>query len=205
MDLMQLLQGQLSDGLINQLSQQIGGEDKEKTAVAASGIMTTLMGALAKNATTTEGASALANALDQDHDGSVLDQVMDVIGGRAQTNNTRALNGTGIVNHVLGDRQNSAVNMISKMSGLDSNKTGSLMTLLAPIVMGALGKTKKEQGLDVAGIASLLSGTVASHADQNPTMGLVTRFLDKDGDGSVVDDIANMGMKFLGGFLKGKK
>ena len=202
---MDLLQGSLSSGMVDQLSRQLGGADKQQTAAAASGIVTTLMGALAKNASSTEGAQALNNALERDHDGSILEDVMGMLTGNAQVNNDRMLNGSGILNHVLGNKQSGAVDMISKLSGLDSSKTGSLMTMLAPVIMGALGKTKREQGLDMAGIASLLSGTVSAQKQQNPTMNLVTSFLDADGDGSIVDDVANMGMKILGGFFGRKK
>ncbi len=205
MDLMNLLQGQISENLIDQLSQQIGGADKEQTAAATTGIMTTLMGALAKNAQTPEGAQSLDKALEKDHDGSIMEDIMGMLSGNKQTNNPKMLNGSGIINHILGDRQSGAVNMISQMSGLDSSKTGSLMTMLAPVLMGALGQTKRQQGLDVSGIASLLSGTVQSQKSQNPTMNLVTSFLDSDGDGSIVDDVASMGFKFLGGFFKGRK
>ncbi|MCB0546359.1 MAG: DUF937 domain-containing protein [Phaeodactylibacter sp.] len=204
-NLMDLLQGSLSSGMIDQLSQQLGGANKQQTAAAASGIVTTLMGALAKNASSTEGAQALNNALERDHDGSILDDVMGMLSGQAQVNNTSMLNGAGILNHVLGNKQSGAVDMISKLSGLDSNQTGSLMTMLAPVIMGALGKAKRQQGLDVAGIASLLSGTVSAQKQNNPTMNLVTSFLDADGDGSIVDDVANMGMKILGGFFRRKK
>lgn len=202
---MDLLQGSLSSGMVDQLSQQLGGADKQKTAAAASGIVTTLMGALARNASSNEGAQALNNALERDHDGSILDDVMGMLSGNAQVNNDRMLNGSGILNHVLGNKQPGAVDMISKLSGLDSSKTGSLMAMLAPVIMGALGKAKREQGLDVAGIASLLSGTVSAQKQHNPTMNLVTSFLDADGDGSIVDDVANMGMKILGGFFKRKQ
>ncbi|MEM1321783.1 MAG: DUF937 domain-containing protein [Bacteroidota bacterium] len=201
-NLMDLLQGQLSEGLVDQLSQQLGGADKQQTAAAASGIMSTLMGALAKNAATPEGASALANALDRDHDGSVLDNVMGMVTGAAQPENTRATNGAGILGHILGGKQNGAIDMISKMSGLDSGNTGSLMTMLAPMVMGALGKTKKESGLDASGIAGMLTGTVQNAASQRPEMGMIGRFLDQDGDGSIIDDVAGMGMKMLGNLFK---
>ena len=202
---MDLLQGHLSDDFVDQLSNQIGGADREQTEAAASGVMTTLVSALARNASTNQGASALSNALDRDHDGSILDDVMGMLTGNAQVNNDRMLNGSGILNHVLGNKQSGAVDMISKLSGLDSSKTGSLMTMLAPVIMGALGKAKQQQGLDMAGIASLLSGTVSAQQQQNPTMNLVTSFLDADGDGSIVDDVANMGMKILGGFFGRKK
>ena len=199
---MDLLQGQLSEGVISQLSNQLGGADKQQTATAASGILSTLMGGLAKNAASPEGASSLANALDRDHDGSVLDDLMGMLSGQTQPQNAKATNGAGILNHILGERQGNAVSMISQMSGLDQGKTGNLMMMLAPMVMSALGKTKREQGLDVGNLASLLSGTVSNRKQADPTMGLITQFLDSDGDGDIKDDVARMGMKFLGGLFK---
>jgi hypothetical protein len=36
--------------------------------------------------------------------------------------------------------------MISKMSGLSGDKTGNLMSMLAPIILSALSKTGKQGG-----------------------------------------------------------
>lgn len=206
-NLMDLVQGQLSEGLIQQLSQQIGGEDTEKTAAATQGILSTLMGALARNAGTPEGAQALNNALERDHDGSVLDNITNLIGGFGQREvapeQSRTLNGNGILEHILGNRQGGVIEMISKMSGLDSDKTGNLMTTLAPIVMGMLGKQKRQENLDADGLSSLLNGMLnQQRQSDNPAMNLVTRFLDADGDGSIMDDVANIGMKFLGNLFR---
>jgi hypothetical protein len=202
---MDLLQGTLNDGMIDQLSQQLGGVDKKQTAAAASGIVATLMGALAQNASTAEGAQSLNKALERDHDGSILNDVVGMLTGKNQAVNPRAANGAGILEHVLGNRQSGAVQMISQLSGLDSSKTNNLMAMLAPIVLGSLGKAKRDQGLDVAGIVSMLSGTVSTQKQSNPTMNLISSFLDKNNDGSIVDDVAKMGMNMLSGFLKKKR
>ncbi len=202
-----LLQGQLSDGLINQLSSQIGA-NPQQTATAAQGIMTTLLSGLAKNASTPEGAASLANALDNDHDGSVINNLMGLFSGgaQAQPSQARALNGAGILSHILGDRQSGAIDMISKMSGLDSSKTGSLMTMLAPMIMGMLGRQKQQQGLNVSSLANLLTGAVTQqNKSGNPLMDMANRFLDKDGDGSALNDIAGMVGKGLLGKLFGGK
>lgn len=200
---MDLLQGQLTDGLVDQLSKQLGGADKQQTAKAANGVFSTLMGALSRNAATPEGASSLANALDNDHDGSLLENMMDMLGGGgAAPANPRAANGTGILKHVLGGKQDGAASMISKMSGLSSGQTGNLMSMLAPMVMGALGGAKKKQGMDISDLTSFLTGSVSNASEKNPEMGLVGRFLDRDGDGSFMDDIAGMGMNLLGKFMK---
>lgn len=196
-NLMDILQSQLTDDVIGQLSKQLGGVEPSQTKAATSGILTTLLGALTQNASSTQGAEALSNALDRDHDGSILNQLNDVIQGNPQVaqQHSRALNGAGILKHILGDRQDGAVDMISKMSGLEQGKTNNLMSILAPIIMGVLGKQKKEGGLDLAGIISMLSGsmaqTKAKNAD-NPLMGMIGKFLDADGDGKILDDIGAM-------------
>lgn len=200
---MELLQGQLSSTMLDQIAGQLGGANKEQTASAASGAINVLLGALAKNASTPSGSSALASALDKDHDGSILDDFIGMATGAAQSN-SRTLNGAGILKHVLGGKQNGAIDMLSKMSGLDSGKTGSLLTMLAPMVMGALGKAKRSQGLDAGGIGNLLQKEIGSmNANpQGPDMGLIGKFLDQDGDGSIMDDVAGLGMKVLGGLFR---
>ncbi len=202
MNVLDLLQNQMSDDLLDTLTKQIGGQDKAQTASAASGIMSTLMGALAKNAASPEGRSALAGALDRDHDGSILDDVMGMVTGSSQPTNSKAANGAGILKHILGGKQDNASSLISQMSGLDKNSTMSLMATLAPMVMGALGKQKREQSLDAGGLASLLSNTVKSSSQNRQEMSIVEKFLDQDGDGSVMDDLMRMGGNVLGNFFK---
>ena len=207
-NLMDLIQSQLSDGMIDQLTKQIGGADKQQTATAANGIMNTLIGALAKNASSNDGASAIANALDNDHDGGILDNIMDLIGGNQQAapQQARTMNGAGILKHILGGNQGNAIQMISQMSGLDNGKAGNLMATLAPVVMGLLGKQKREQGLDASGLAGLLSnmtGQQREQKQQNPALGMITSFLDADGDGNIMDDIAGQVGKGLLSKLSG--
>lgn len=207
-DLMNLLQSQLgNDDFIKQLSQQIGGAEPAQTKAAATGIVSTLMGALAKNAAKPEGANALSNALDRDHDGSILDDAFSLLSGQKQASNQNMLNGAGILKHLLGGKQNGAINMISQVSGLDQGKTGNLMSMLAPILMGALGKTKRQSGLNAGDLFSLLSGSVEQDRKQgnNQTMNMISMFLDQDGDGDVKDDVMKIGGRLLRGFFSRKR
>ncbi len=202
MDLMSLLQGHLTPEVINQMSQETGAAP-EQTATAAEGVLSTLLGGLAKNAQG-GGADGLLSALDRDHDGSILDDVMGFISGGGQTNAPSALNGAGIVSHVLGDQAGGAAEMISKATGVNENGVLGMMVKLAPLVMGVLGQQKQQQGLDAGGLAGLLGGSVQQQSS-NPLMQMATRFLDKDGDGSMVDDIMGMVGSKLMGSLSGKK
>ena len=199
MNILDLLQGNLPDGVLDLMSDQMGGAPKDQTAAAANGIISTLIAAISKNAATPSGANALVSALDRDHDGSVLDDVVGFLSGQKQASNASMLNGAGILKHVLGGKQNNVVDMIGRMSGMDQSNVGKMMMMLAPMVMGALGKARNSEGLKVDGSSQLLTQTVHSEAQQRSEMSLIGRFLDQDGDGSVLDDLANMGMKaFLG-------
>lgn len=201
-DLIQLLSNQISGETIQALTKRIGAESTDQTEVAVNGIIGTMVNALAKNASSEQGASALLGALTNSHDGSILNNIMGLLG----SNDGNPMNGLGILSHVLGGNISSVINMVSKMSGLDKSKAGSLLLTLAPIVLGALGKIRKEQSIQQPGglmdilmnNAKVANEKVVKHQPSNQS--IFSRILDQDGDGNVMDDIAGMGAKHL---LKG--
>ena len=202
MDLMNLLQGHLTPEVINQLSQQTGTAP-EQTALAAQGIFSMLLSGLANNASTENGATGILEALDRDHDGSILNDVMGLVMGSGQ--NSSATNGAGILGHILGGQQKDAAQMVSQTSGISLSGVMDMMIKLAPMVMGVIGQQQQQQGgMNASGLAGLLGNTVQSQ-NENPLMQMATRFLDKDGDGSAIDDVMGMvGSKFLGGMFGAK-
>ncbi|MBL0191727.1 MAG: DUF937 domain-containing protein [Saprospiraceae bacterium] len=201
MDLTELLKGNIPQDLIGTLSQQMGTEPQQ-TQSAAQSIFTTLLGGLAKNASTEEGAQGILGALDRDHDGSVLNDLGGLLTGAMGS--SQATNGAGILGHILGSKQQGAVDMVSQTSGIDANSAMSMMLKLAPILMGVLGKAKQDNGLDAGGLSGLLSGVMGNQQvqEQNPLVAIATRFIDQDGDGDIMDDLSGMGMNILGGMLK---
>lgn len=202
MNVIELLQGQLTDSVLDSLTKQVGATDNATTRAAANGIFSTLLTGLSKNASTPEGLSSLEGALDRDHDGSIMDDLMGLVTGAGQMTNQRAANGAGILKHILGQKEDNASEMISRMSGLDKSSTTSLMAKLAPMVMGALGQQKRQQGLDAGGLLSLLSSTVKSAPQNQAEMSLIEKFIDQDGDGSIMDDLMRMGGGMLGKLFK---
>ena len=171
MNIMDILQSQLSDEMLGKLSSYIGAEPQQ-TAQAANGIFATLLGGLANNASSEGGLSSLPSALDRDHDGSVLDDLAGMVGGMLQGGGqeSRATNGAGMLNHILGDRQEVAAEQIGQSSGLSVSQVMKLLPILAPIVMSVLGKAKNSGGLDLGSLANVLMGG-AQQAQQQGGMG----------------------------------
>ena len=192
--LMDLLGSALGGDTQRRLGEQIGA-DPQATASAIQAALPMLLSGLTQNTSQPGGAAALLNALDNDHDGSLLDNLGGLLDG---TLGGRATNGAGILGHVLGDRQEAAQRAVAKSSGLDSAQVAQLMMTLAPIVMGILGRTKRTQGLNETGLASMLQDEHAAAAQAQPgLMGLAGQLLDRNNDGSVLDEL----MQGLGGLL----
>lgn len=214
--LLDLLTQHLDDDLVAGLAEQIGG-DRTGTRNAVTAALPVLVGGLARNAR--GGAEGLAQALSANHDGSLLDHLGPLLsrssGGHNLTDaasdapggysvDRKAVDGDGILGHLLGDRRGAVEAGISKASGLDVRQVSRLLPLLAPIVMSALGRLRAQQGLDASGLAGLLDRERSELEGQAGAAGGLMGLLDRDGDGGIVDDVAKAGAAFAGGALKKK-
>lgn len=116
--LTETLMQQLSRDGLSSISQKIGA-DEQKTAGALSTAVPLLVAALAKNASTTEGASSLQQALVKDHDGSILEHVPDFL------SNPEVANGDGILRHVLGAKQPTVQQGLARSWAVSSRQCSS--------------------------------------------------------------------------------
>jgi hypothetical protein len=185
--LLDMLQERLgNDSAIKQIGGQLG-TDPGTTQTAIAAALPMIVGALARKAQDPQQAGALSNALAKDHDGSILDNITTHLGQPQQTD------GDNILGHVLGANRGSVATGLGHVAGLDAGKASLLLSMLAPLVMGALGKAQRERGLDPGGLAGMLGNERQRAADAAPgVMGMLGKFLDRDHDGSVLDDIGGM-------------
>ena len=104
---------------------------------------------------------------------------------------------------MLGGRQSTIESAVSKSSGVDLASVGKIMAMVAPLIMGALGKAKQQQGFDASGLAAALGQQEkAARQTSSSAVDMFTRMLDSDGDGDPMDDIVKMGSGLLGGLFK---
>ena len=196
--LLDLLNSPMGKQLVSGIAGQTG-QDESKTGDVLSMAMPLLLGAMKKNAATPEGASGLMNALSSKHDGSILDDLGGLFGGGVD----KAVldDGAGILGHVFGNKQQNVQNALSQRSGVESGSIGDILKIAAPLIMGFLGKQQRQSNLsDASGLSSMLGGMLGGQPKQNQS--LIESLLDQDGDGSVLDDVAEMVMN-SGGKKKG--
>lgn len=189
-----LITSQLGSSQLGQIQNQLG-LDKDATKKAVPAAVGTLLGALAKNAQSPSGAEALLGALAKDHDGSILDNLGGLLGG------SQGLSaGESILKHALGGNRGSVENGLGQSLGIKQDQIGQLLAMLAPVIMGALGKARKQQGFDAGALARTLGQERGNLQQKMPSgLGGLGGLFDADGDGEVMDDIAK---KVGGGLLK---
>jgi hypothetical protein len=193
MDLMQILTSQLGGNAVSQISEKLGVDSGTAQAAITAGLPL-LMSALAKNSSTPEGADKLHQALNRDHDGSVLNDIGGFLGG-----GNAESTGAGILKHVLGGSQAPIQNALGQSTGLNGGQVGQVLAMLAPVVMGAIGQQTKQQGFDASSLAGFLGNQQQAAANASPDlMSIAIRFLDSNGNGSIMDEAAGL----LGSFLK---
>ena len=187
----EMITQQLSGSAVNKISQQFGISETKANAAVQIGVPL-ILAALARNASQPQGAESLHQAINKDHDGSVLDNVMGYLG------NPQSANGAGILGHVFGGQQSTIENNLAQATGMDQSSAGGLLATIAPLVMGAVGQAQQQNGLDASGLSNLLnSQQQEAQANAPDVMGMLGSILDRNQDGSSMDDLQRMAAGFF--------
>ncbi len=194
MDFMQSIQDLLGNGdLLAKLSQSVGADSAQVGKATQLGIPALLQG-LNKNAQDEAGARSLADALDY----HATKQEPDL--SNFDIGSLDTVDGSKILGHIFGNQNTAVADSLSARSGLSAGQTGGLLSMLAPLLMNLLGKEKQSKGIDAGGLSDLTGTLTKQLGGGGGLLSGITGMLDKDKDGSVIDDLKDM----FGGLFGGK-
>lgn len=191
-NILDLINGSLGNQVVDSISRQAGAS-KEETQSVVSAALPALFGALQRNASE-GGATGILNAINKKHDGSILDNLADVLGADTEKD------GNGILKHLLGGTQAPVQQALSQKTGVSAATVSKILALLAPVVMGYLGKQTKSKSVDNdSALTDMLGGLLGGGSGADILGGLL-------GGGGGKKDGGNLG-SILGGLgsLFGKK
>lgn len=187
---------------IDDIAKQFGVDPAVASQAVEEGSATILSG-LAKNAQTSEGASAIEKALGK-HSGQ--SETVDVT-------SVDAVDGGKILTHIFGDKKETVEKELTKSDKTAGIDFGKLLPMLAPIIMGMLSKNKSQPAGDSAGggIMDVIGGLLGGGGGNASTGGigdLLSGVLgggDADGDGKKDGGPLGGITDLLGGLFGGKK
>ncbi len=153
MDIVSMLTKQLSDPrALEELAKKAGVKPDQANQVVKTAIPALLQN-LQKNASDPAGAKSLDKAIEEHKD----DNVSDIF---SFLKNVNTNDGSKMLQHIFSGKKEAVEGDIAKKSGLNISQVDSLMTQLAPLVMGSLGNQKKQgKQTDLGGLlGSTISG-----------------------------------------------
>ena len=146
----------LSGSVISTIAGQTGTSEKDTRNVLANALPA-LVGAMAQNVSTEEGAESLARALDDHTTAEGLSGLL----GKVDTED-----GAKILTKILGGQNDAVQKAVAKKSGASKTDTTKILTMAAPLLLAALGSQKKKTKTKSAGLGSLLTGLLGGGEDE---------------------------------------
>ena len=157
-NIISLLQSVLNDNLLGKISGLLGENKSGVTSAVGSALPSILLGLMQKGSEPNGAASLIKMLQEGKHDGGILDNLDNVLGGGTASKDFIS-SGKNLFGSLFGDKAGGITDLIAAASGISKNASSSLLGMLAPIVMGFLGKTLKAQGgLNLTGLTNLLLG-----------------------------------------------
>lgn len=198
MSLIDLITGHAGTQVAEQAENKFGVSKNQMIALAAVAAPLIISYLKKKSQEDPNEAEALNNALDKDHDGSILDNPAQAV--------ERQEEGGSILSHIFGGQKPAVENQLAQSTGISMDKIGPLMGMLAPLVMGYIGRQKQQNGVTSGGgLGDLLGGILGGAHNQvqqqpsnplNNILGSVLGGGQAHGSGNPLNDI-------LGGVLGG--
>ncbi len=143
------------------------GLDRSATQKAVGGAVPALLSSLVDLVSTPSGARQLTNALAEPQAGS-LESIKSLIVGSDQK--TIAETGSKMLSGLLGGGAiDTMAQTIGKFAGIGEGSSKSMVGMLGPVILGALGQQQRSAGLDAGGLASLLGSQKAQIAAAIPS------------------------------------
>jgi len=166
MDLTKLASTLLSSDSIKGLTGATGASGSDITSVLSSALPSLLNGAKAQakdNKTSESFVSALAQHAQDD-----TSDLSKFLG------NVDLKDGSKIIGHLLGSDSDNVVSEVSKKAGVSEEKTSSILSAVAPLLMSLLGQQADEDENKESGIGNLI-GAVMDNVDVGELLtGLLT-------------------------------
>ena len=153
MNLVDLVTSQLTGDVLGKLA-GLTGTNEAQTRSATNAAVPALLTAFGKLASTNSGASTLANSLGG-LDLKTLGNLAGLLGG-SQASGLGSIGGS-LLTSLLGNNLGGLVSTIASFAGMQPGIMKTLLTYLAPIVLGAIANSFKGATPDAAGLMRLFS------------------------------------------------
>lgn len=163
MNISDLISGGIGSTITNAIAQKLN-IDPNKAKWIVSAAVPLIIAAINYNAKNKNQESNISNALDN-HSGGILGNLAGLISPGVSND------GSKILGHVFGKNEGFVTQELSQKSGISTAQVGSILAMVAPVVMGMLGQQKQAQS--GGGVGDLIGGLLGGGQSQSGGGGLL--------------------------------
>ena len=157
-NLLDTVKGLFTGNLISSAASSLG-ESEGGIQKAISGAIPSLLAGLVSKAGSQEGASGILDLAKQAAGSGILSNISGFLGN---DNNNLIGKGAEMLKGILGDKAGGIASIVSNFAGIKHSSASSLLSMAAPVALGALGKHAEENNLNAGGLMSFLNSQKSS-------------------------------------------
>ena len=155
-NLMDMAKSYLTNELVSKASSSLG-ESEGGISKIISAAVPSLISSIADKTSTTEGAHEVAKMAADQHSSGLLGSLGNFFGG--DNSSSMLGGGASIISSLLGGgKGNMLTSLISNFAGSKSSSVGTILSMVAPAILGMIGKHSSDNNVSASGLGSLMSG-----------------------------------------------
>ena len=153
-NLLKIVKDQVSDNFINKASETVSGTPAN-TKRAFTALIPSFISSILAKGSTESGASSLLDLIkNEGYNSNAGSSEVNLMNNKTSEIIAK---GDSLVSKVMGENSGQLISNISQYSNLTKGGTEKLLSMIAPMVMGAIGKQVNQNKLNPSGLLNLLS------------------------------------------------
>ena len=183
-NLLDAVKGLFTSNLISTAATSLG-ESEGGIQKALSGAIPSILAGLISRADSHEGAAGILDTAKQAAGSGILNNPGGILGN---DNSSLLSKGAEMLKAVLGDKAGGIASLVSNFAGIKHSSASSILSMVAPVALGALGKHASDNNLNAGSLMSFLSSQKSTIINALPaSLGSIAGLL---GIGSTVSSAA---------------
>jgi len=157
MNIIKDLGGLVTDQIVKQAASSLGESESGITSAIGS-LVPTILGGMLNKSSDASGLGQIFDMVSNKDNAGFLDNLGGLIGGGNLAQGDPKDVGGGLMGSLFGDKVGGILDLVGSLAGVKRSSSSGLLGMVAPMIMGYLGKKILKGGLNASGLMDLLGG-----------------------------------------------
>jgi len=167
MNIIKDLGGLVTDQLVKQVAGSLG-ESESGISSAIGSLVPTILGGMLNKSSDASSMGQIFDMVSNKDNAGFLDNLGGLVGGGNLAQGDPKDIGGGLLGSLFGDKVGGILDLVGSLAGVKRSSSSGLIGMVAPMIMGYLGKKILKGGLNATGLVDMLTGQRANISGAMP-------------------------------------